>query len=396
VLRQVDHSVAVLNRSAATSAADLEAYEALIEALEADGRLDRASECLPDRAEMDVRLAAGAGLIRPELAVLLAYAKSDLVAAVEASATVHQPAYLDAVVPYFPGPIRDAFGDLIPRHRLYPQLVATDVAGEIVDHMGIVWAHETAAELGRDLDDVAAACWAARRVTGAGTLWAQLEELSLHLSADAEAALHAVLAGAVDGLARRYLLTSAHRPESETVGDEELARGLDGHIPPEIGIDEEALVALDVDRHVARRFLTAASKARVAEVGTITRATGQPATRVADALVELGRETGVDRLIARIEQPPPGARRPPGRLASWAARACADDARAWRTRAVVSALRSPGHDPDQAVDQAVTAWIEARRAGLDRAFALLAALDHETADPLAVTSLVLRRLDQVL
>jgi len=47
------------------------------------------------------------------------------------------------------------------------------------------------------------------------------------------------------------------------------------------------------------------------------------------------------------------------------------------------------------VGQAVASWIEANRGGLDRAFALLPALDHETADPLAVTSLVLRRLDQV-
>ncbi len=395
VLRQVDHSVAVLNRSAATSAVDLEAYEALIEALEADGRVDRATECLPDRAEMEVRLAAGAGLIRPELAVLLAYAKSDLVAAVEASPTVRQPAYLDAVVPYFPGPVRHAFGDLIPRHRLYPQLVATDVAGEIVDHMGIIWAHETAAELGRDLDDVAAACWAARRVTDAGTLWAELEELSLGLSAEAEAALHAVVAGAVGFLARSYLLASPHRAEAETAGDAELARSLGERVPPEIGVDEEALVALDVDRRVARRFLAAASRARVAEVGSISRTTGQPATRVADALVELGRATGVDRLIARIEQPPPSARRPRGRLASWAARACADDVRTWRARAVAGALRSPGPDPDQAVGEAVASWVEANRAGLDRAFALLPALDREATDPLAVTSLVLRRLDQV-
>ena len=80
--------------------------------------------------------------------MLLAYAKSDLVAAIEASDVVADPALLDAVVPYFPAPIRESFGDLIPRHRLYPQLAATDLAGEIVDQLGIVWAHETAAELG--------------------------------------------------------------------------------------------------------------------------------------------------------------------------------------------------------------------------------------------------------
>ena len=56
-----------------------------------------------------------------------------------------------------------------------------------------MWAHETAAELGRDLADVAAAFWAARQVIGAGGPWAELEQRSAELSADAEAALHATV-----------------------------------------------------------------------------------------------------------------------------------------------------------------------------------------------------------
>jgi NAD-specific glutamate dehydrogenase len=47
-----------------------------------------------------------------------------------------------------------------------------------VDQLGIVWAHETAAELGRDLAEVAAAFWAARQVVGAGDRWAELEQRS--------------------------------------------------------------------------------------------------------------------------------------------------------------------------------------------------------------------------
>src|SRR5439155_24482718 len=85
VLRQVDHSVAALSRAVPGSARDLDAYAALMDTLEEDGRMDRAVEVLPTAAELGVRREAGAGLIRPELAVLLAYAKSDLVASLEAS-----------------------------------------------------------------------------------------------------------------------------------------------------------------------------------------------------------------------------------------------------------------------------------------------------------------------
>ena len=83
VLRLVGLSAAALARAVLASAAELDAYEALMAALEARGRLDRKVEALPEAEEMATRRAAGAGLIRPELAVLLAYAKSDLTDAIE-------------------------------------------------------------------------------------------------------------------------------------------------------------------------------------------------------------------------------------------------------------------------------------------------------------------------
>ena len=115
VLRQVDHSVAALSRAVPGSAREFDAYVALLDALEEAGRFDRTVEGLPSPDELQVRREAGAGFIRPELAVLLAYAKSDLVAAIEASDVVGDPALLDAVVAYFPAPIRERLRRADPR-----------------------------------------------------------------------------------------------------------------------------------------------------------------------------------------------------------------------------------------------------------------------------------------
>ena len=41
--------------------------------------------------------------------------------------------------------------------------------------MGAVWAHEVAAETGRQLWEAAAAYWAAREVLGAGPLFAEVD-----------------------------------------------------------------------------------------------------------------------------------------------------------------------------------------------------------------------------
>jgi glutamate dehydrogenase len=388
VLRQVDHSVGALSRAVPGSARELDAYAALMGVLEEAGRMDRTVEVLPNAEELRVRREAGAGLIRPELAVLLAYTKSDLVARIEASDVAADGALRAAVVPYFPGPIRDSFSDLIPDHRLYPQLVATDLAGEIVDQLGIVWAHETAAELGRDEAEVAAAFWAARQVVGAGERWTELELLSPHLPAEAEAALHLTISDAVARLARAYLT----RPGAVAVGeivrrDNPLAESLrPAPFSDTMKTDEDALVDLGVERQVARRFLSTAAGAEVGQAGPVAQASGRPVDESALALDLVGKAAGLDRLIdgirAALAVVPA-----PGRLTTWQGRALIDDLLAWQRTAAAEALRNPGPP-----DEAVSAWEVAHQPGLSRAALLRSSTAPATADPLAVAALVLRRL----
>jgi glutamate dehydrogenase len=401
VLRAVDHSVAVLNRAAAGSARELDAYEALLETVEADGRLDRIVECLPSREEMRVRRAAGAGLIRPELAVLLAYAKSDLVAAIEASPVVADQSFLDSVVPYFPLPVRESFEDLIPRLRLYPQLVSTDVGGELVDQMGIVWAHETSAELGRGLDEVAAAFWMARRVVGAGELWRELEDLAAGLSADAEAALHATVTDAVDGLARAYLTRSGSLDMAAvTARDAEMAAELDPAAAERLAPERAALEELGVPADVAARFLGTVARASVADAGPVRLATGRSGTDVVQALALLDEAAGLAQLVTEIDGAL-SASPAPERFTTWHARALLDDISSWRRTAAIAALGPPGAggggSPAQvSVPEAIETWAGARQDDLARVEQLQETLDRETVDPLAVASLVLRRLHQAL
>ena len=64
----------------ATAAADLDSHESLIETLEKQGKLDRAVEGLPAMDAFRELRDQHAGLTRPELAVIMAYAKLDLFA----------------------------------------------------------------------------------------------------------------------------------------------------------------------------------------------------------------------------------------------------------------------------------------------------------------------------
>ena len=144
VLAGVERGLVALDWAAASSAADLPAYEALMEDLEHAGVLDRDVEALPTEEELSRRKQAGAGLSRPELAVLFAYARSELARSIEGSSLTGEEALRPCVLRYFPPSVREAFSDLVPEHPLYHQLLSCELGNEIVDRMGAIWAHELA------------------------------------------------------------------------------------------------------------------------------------------------------------------------------------------------------------------------------------------------------------
>jgi glutamate dehydrogenase len=394
VLRQVDHSVAALNRAAADSDRLLDSYETLIDDLEAAGRFDRTVEVLPGREEFDLRRRAGAGLIRPELATVLTYAKTELVAAIDSAAWSTDPFMLGSVVPYFPRHIRDDFGDLIADHRLYRQLVATDVAGELVDQMGIVWAHDTAGELGRGVDEVAAAFWVARHLTGAGELWAGLERLAAadgpSLPAPAESALHQVVARAVEDLARLYLTSPGPLRPGPVADDDSAALAGAGPLPPPRPGELERLAALGVAGGVAGEFLAAPGRARLVEATRMAAGTGRTAGEALAVDDAVRSAAGLTTLVSAVEEVLDSSP-PPSRLVVWQARAVLGDLARWRRRAVAAILAAPAGVP--AAD-AAESWADDHHSAFERVLAL--APGRGTDDSLAWASLAVRRLEQAL
>ncbi|MGI8493150.1 MAG: NAD-glutamate dehydrogenase domain-containing protein, partial [Acidimicrobiales bacterium] len=394
VLRQVDHSVAALDRAVPASARELDAYAALINHLQDSGRLNRDVESLPTEDELAARRGAGAGLIRPELAVLLAYAKSDLVEAIEASDLVRDDALAVTVGAYFPRPVTEQFGSLLSRHRLYGPLLATDLAGEVIDQMGIVWAHETAAELDRDLPEMAAAFWAARQVLDAGAAWAEIEATTGSMEPDADAALHRVVTDAVAYLARCYLTRPGPLDIAETVAaDHPVALTVRVASHPLAGREEieRALVDSGVAAEMAARYATTAALARIADVGRVAAESGWAPDEVLDAAKAVDDATGLDRLDAGLGRLPPA-----GRWATWQARALRDNVTALRRRAVEELTASrPGGRP-LAPRDAVDAWAAAHSAGLQAVMHLLDAFEEAEGDRLTVASLALRSLSRAM
>ena len=82
---------------------DLASRQRLMQTLEARGLLDRSVEFLPDDVEIAERRRRGQALTRPELAVLLAYAKLTLSSDLNETSVPDDPYLGKELYPLFPG-----------------------------------------------------------------------------------------------------------------------------------------------------------------------------------------------------------------------------------------------------------------------------------------------------
>jgi glutamate dehydrogenase len=98
--------------------------------------LDRAREHLPDAEEIARRRAAGQGLSRPEIAVILAHAKNLVQELLLAGDVPEDPGLVRTLYGYFPKPVRAEYAEQIAAHKLGREIIATGLASELIDRVG--------------------------------------------------------------------------------------------------------------------------------------------------------------------------------------------------------------------------------------------------------------------
>ncbi len=147
------------------AADNLQMYYRLQIELERDVGLDPAVEYLPNIEEINARIAARQGYTRPEIAVLMAYAKNQLKKTLQDSAIPDAHYVERGFINYFPKPLHDAkFTNYVKQHRLKRAIIATQIANYIVNEMGITFMQRLAEESGADSPSIARAYMITREV----------------------------------------------------------------------------------------------------------------------------------------------------------------------------------------------------------------------------------------
>lgn len=144
----------ILNYLASYSYHDTPLYQNYIKDLESMGVLDRQVEYLPDDKTIMDRRTANRGLVRPELAILLAYTKIHLKNEILKSNVPEDSYFAQMIKAAFPGTVNKIYYKLAQEHRLHREIIATQLSSRIVNEMGITFVPRLQNEIGATVADI--------------------------------------------------------------------------------------------------------------------------------------------------------------------------------------------------------------------------------------------------
>ncbi|MGL4219863.1 MAG: NAD-glutamate dehydrogenase, partial [Shewanella sp.] len=149
-----------------------------IQYLEKEGKLDRALEFLPSEEELTERLANGRALTRPELSVLVAYAKMVLKEQLLTPEITEDTLLSQLLIAYFPKKLQELYSARMATHPLRGEIIATSLANELVNDMGLNFVQRMQDETGASVADAAICYTMAREVFGLAELTKSITDLN--------------------------------------------------------------------------------------------------------------------------------------------------------------------------------------------------------------------------
>ncbi|WP_426417434.1 NAD-glutamate dehydrogenase [Aestuariirhabdus sp. LZHN29] len=186
VLENNYRQVQAISLAQSQAQARMDEYRRFISHLEAEGKLNRAIEYLPDDEGLSERLATGQGLTRAELSLLISYSKADLKEQLLTSNIPDDPYLAKEANTAFPQSLVKKYGHLIESHRLRREIVSTQIVNHMVNMMGITFVHRLAQSTGAPSADIARAFVVARDSFGMEGYFDQIEKLDHKVSSQVQ------------------------------------------------------------------------------------------------------------------------------------------------------------------------------------------------------------------
>jgi glutamate dehydrogenase len=159
---------------------------AFMNSLQRDGLLNKKIEFLPTEQQILERYKNGLGLTRPELSIILSYAKIVFTKELVNTNIPDQLDMQDWAIHYFPRALQDKYRKEILGHKLYRDIVATMISNAIINRMGPTFVRLAMEQTGCNAADVTRAFMTVRDAFGLRPLWDKVEALDNKVPAMAQ------------------------------------------------------------------------------------------------------------------------------------------------------------------------------------------------------------------
>ncbi len=281
-----------------------------IRLLEKSGLLNRAVEFLPGETDIAERRRLGKGLTRPELSVLMAYAKIWLYEQLMASDLPDDPFLHKDLLYYFPELLREKYPDAIGKHQLRREIVATRLANSIVNRVGGHFVFTVSERTGKDVVGIARVYLLVRAAYDLHNLWKDIESLDNRVPAATQIAMHLAVNRMMEFVVPWFLtedeIPAKLSPYIERYREavERLTAWLD-KAPPEMGLNhrktEKDLIDRGVPKSLAFRMAVMPYLSVAPELAKLAAKSGCAIEQAAAVFFKLGDRMGLNMIRERAE-----------------------------------------------------------------------------------------------
>ncbi|MGD8416795.1 MAG: NAD-glutamate dehydrogenase, partial [Pseudomonadales bacterium] len=360
-------------------------YRRFISFMESNAGLDRTLEFLPSDEELTER--PGQSLTRPELAVLLAYAKIHIKKTLVDTGIDQDPLIRREILGAFPQILRDRHEAVILEHPLKREIIASQVANSLVDHMGITFVVHLLEFVGGSMEAMVRAYYCFVEGYGVRDWFDAIEAQTVPEQIRLDMLLDLMRLGR---RATRWILR--HHRTMDSV--QEFVAGCRDRIALLIeqremlmsrSNREDWLVAVGelteagVEERLAKQTAKASRLADALSIIDASDATGEDAVKVAEVFVRLSERLQTDWLSDQLAQLSPGSH--------WQAMerdALLDDVMTQQGRLAVSVLADAGGDMDR--------WLADREAFVAEWRRVIGNAQHAAQQDFSMFAMTCRRL----
>ncbi|NNE22803.1 MAG: NAD-glutamate dehydrogenase [Rhizobiales bacterium] len=284
----------------------------LMRDLESRNLLDRQLEFLPDDGTVADRQAHNQGLLRPEISVLMAYAKMVLFDELLQTDVPDDPYFEEQLFRYFPAGMQKKYAAEISNHRLRREIIATMLANGMINRGGPTFILRLQEETGHDVAHIAKAYAVARDafslIDTAQLIDALDNQIDGGLQVELYVQLQRILRRATIWFLRNETFAEglAATVTRYNKGIGEVSKNLKGALPAHNWSRIEDRVKSYTKQGVPEGTAQAVSGLRyllrATDIVQVAAQSNRPVTGVAKTYFTAGIALGVDRLIVRSDE----------------------------------------------------------------------------------------------